>query len=323
MKFLILGGCGFMGTNLSLFLSKLNHEIIVIDNFTNCIESNKQLLLKVDNIKIINSCATDIELMLDIIKDIDYAINLCSSPCINHGFLLSEDLTISNILTSQILIQSASHSESIKKIILCSNLHVYGEQVNYRDSYHENYPCNPINPLGSIKLSEEIIAKSFANTYKIPLLIARTSQCFGKCQNIEKNFSFIEKNINLINLASQIISMSDLENTDDYLFIDDFCNIIYKLFLYEQTNLIETFNVSSNNNISYNFILENIFKLLNQKDIDLNEDQTREIKCILYDFPIIYHIKANNKKLLDTFPDIKFSNFETSLIETINYYLNE
>ena len=69
MNFLITGGCGFIGTNLALRLSKTN-KITIIDNCWKS-DNNYHLLKDIENITILVEDLTLPEISVNLIKDFD------------------------------------------------------------------------------------------------------------------------------------------------------------------------------------------------------------------------------------------------------------
>ena len=73
-KYLIFGGLGFIGTNLSLKLLKNNNHVCVIDNFaSNVARSNLKKFKGFENFEFIKK---DISKKLNIHKKFDYVVNL-------------------------------------------------------------------------------------------------------------------------------------------------------------------------------------------------------------------------------------------------------
>ena len=65
MKILITGGCGFVGTNLALYLNKKNYKITTLDNLT---RKGSRYNLKLLNKKKIKNYNLDIKNYLKISK---------------------------------------------------------------------------------------------------------------------------------------------------------------------------------------------------------------------------------------------------------------
>lgn len=72
MKYLVTGGCGFIGSNLVDFLIEKNNEVIVIDNETS------ENIYKNNKAKYYNFCITDIKNTLKFYKNVDCVFHMAA-----------------------------------------------------------------------------------------------------------------------------------------------------------------------------------------------------------------------------------------------------
>lgn len=292
-RILILGGAGFIGINLSLILKSQGYCVTVIDTLENgYIFSTK--LFELNEIKFIQHTVLDPEFMLETVKKYDYVVNLVSSKIVDDGFFVQESLSQTYLLSTQILMQAASHGE-VKKIILASNLHVYGEPKPFRSKCKENSSkTNPVCPLGSLKLSEEIIATTLAKAYDQPLVIARISECYGAYMKTHMPYSSAMMSMIVANKCDMACTLpNDGKDTRDWIFVEDVCWYLSELLTTPSSkSLIETYNISSGNVKSFRDVYNDI--------CNINEREPKVIEKIV-SYPFVGHLQADNTKLTTKF----------------------
>lgn len=283
-KCLLMGGGGFIGLNLYEHFKNSDLEVTVIDNLAN---ANISAVEIIEPNKLIYKDVLNVDFMISFLKEFDYVINLCNSPIIDNGFFQQEYLLTSNVLTTQLLLQAASHV-NLKKIILCSNMHVYGETKPYRSKCHEKKETNPINPVGSIKLSEEIIAKTLAQAYEQKICILRISECFGENMKINMPHSDFMRMVISCLTNTECTLPNDGGDTRDFIYIQDVCKYIEKIIPLQQDKLIEIYNICSGENISF-------YDMFSQIKNYTQSNNEIKFKPVIY--PFAGHIIGDNTKI--------------------------
>lgn len=312
-KCLILGGAGFIGMNLSLMLKEKDMDVYVLDSLSNNYIQAIQILDK-NNIKFLHANALDINYIVKNLKYFNYVVNLVSTGIIDDGFTNQEDLVDASILCSQILIQAATH-HNVSKIILTSNLHVYGETKPYRSKCKETMTnLQPICPLGSIKLSEEMIAKTLAKAYDQKITVLRLAECYGEYMKTHMPYSsFMSTALSCITGTECTLPNDGLDGRD-YVYVKDVCKYITSILFNDNKNLFEIYNICSGQEKTYKDIfdyMKNYFK---------NKQATFQNRMVIY--PFAGHIIGNNSKIKKDFGD-QFSSFDESIQTTLLWIENQ
>lgn len=317
-KCLIVGGAGFLGLNLALYLKERNIEVDVIDNF--CYSNIYAMdILQNNNIKIIYRDILDANFTINLLKEYSIVLNLATSPVVNEGFYQQELLLQSTMQTTQTILQCASHSNQLDKVILISNLHVYGETKPYKTKFKEDSTLNPICPLGSIKLSEEIVAKTLAKAYKIKLAVLRVSECFGPFMKITLPCSqFVNMATSAIYKTKCVIP-NDGEDIVDYLYVGDFCEAVFNIINQEQSNLINTYNICSGKGRTYNDIYLKMYYAFNE-DKELYKKLVDHQPII---YPLVSYIVGNHAKATRELKWKPSNNFDELLMVSIGWIYDE
>ena len=156
---LITGGCGFIGSHLSLLLKKKNFRVVVIDNLS----IGKKILFKGDKFyKADISKKNQLEKVFK--KNNIFAIfHLAGLSKLTESFKKKKSYKINNIKGTQNIIEIAKKYK-VKYLIFSSSASVYGKQKKFPIS--ENSPLKPISFYGKTKLvSENLIKNNFSKGY--------------------------------------------------------------------------------------------------------------------------------------------------------------
>jgi len=215
MNFLITGGCGFIGTQLTKHLLLKKNKVTVVDScwFGNFHKKNKLL-------KIIKKDIRDFENLN--IKGIDVIIhlaNVANDPTVELNPTLSWEI---NVLASKLIARHAIRNK-VKKIIFLSSGSVYG--VKKEKNVTENLTLNPISVYNKTKMIAERVFLSFKD--KINIVCMRPATVCGFSERLRLDLTvnkltfdaFYKKKI-YVDGGSQIrpnIHIKDLVAAIDYL----------------------------------------------------------------------------------------------------------
>ncbi len=258
-KILLVGGCGFIGHNLALFLKEkkgipyildslsinnlyaLNNEEVKNKELYTSILNNRVKLLKDKKIELIIEDARNYEKVLKIYDKInpDIIIHLAA---VSHANKSNKDphTTFDNSLRT--LENTLDYARKGKKhVIYLSSSMVYGN-FDGKD-VDEEMKCNPIGVYGTLKLSGENIVKTYSQVFDLPYTIIRPSALYGeRCVSRRVGQIFIENAIQNLDID---INGSGEEKLD-FTYIEDLIQGIYKACI-NAKSINQTFNITYGN----------------------------------------------------------------------------
>lgn len=132
-KILIIGGAGFIGSNLSLKLLSKGYKVRVLDNLNKQIhgiepEKSYTYLKIKDKVEVIIGDVNNIKDLKRALENIDIVVHLAAETGTGQSMYEIEKYTNSNICgTAKMLDIIANKKDNIKKIIIASSRAVYGE----------------------------------------------------------------------------------------------------------------------------------------------------------------------------------------------------
>ena len=304
MKILITGGCGFVGTNLALFLHSKGLKINCLDNLSrkgsiynlNLLKERKIKNFKIDisNYKkfqklprydfIIDCCA---EAAVEVSKkDIDRVINTNFLGTLNILKKVKKD-------KSRIIFLSSSRVYPIKDINSLINKKIIKSKIQINKTFNEKDNVLGAKTLyGFSKLSSEMLIEEFSYAFDLKFIINRCGVISGPLQFGKQDQGFISLWIwkHLNKKKMNYIGYGGLGNqVRDVLHIDDLCDLIFlQIKKFDKiNNKMFTVGGSKQSFISLKELTKICEKITNNK-IKFSKIP----KTSIYDIP--YFITSNN-----------------------------
>ncbi|SEI94432.1 NAD-dependent epimerase/dehydratase family protein [Sharpea azabuensis] len=247
-KVLIIGGNGFIGSNLSNCLIKHKYEVYSFD-----IQLPR---LKVDDVNYIVGDFFDDECLEKAITGMDVIIHSLST--VNPGNSNERFMQgYSRDFVQSVKLFDMCIKKNIKVIFLSSGGTVYG--IQDEQPIKETALPAPINHYGAVKLCIENVMRTFNIQLHTKMLIARISNPYGPGQDFHKGVGFVDASLKKTLRNETIEIWGDGNVVRDYIYIEDVCEMLCSLIEYDGDE--EVFNLSSNEGMSLNDIIEEI-KLL-------------------------------------------------------------
>lgn len=261
-KFIITGGQGFIGTNLTLRLSKIpNTHIISIDS---CISKSKNKKYTHDFVEHHEIDLKNISLISEIIKDANCIIHLAAKGNVIESIKEPLANLESNVISTVCLLEAMKIS-NVKNIIFSSTGGALMGNAN--PPVNEYSLPSPISPYGASKLSCEGYLSSYSNACEINSIILRFGNVYGKYSS--HKIGVVNKWIRSVIENKEILIYGDGTSTRDYIHVDDICHgielSIKKILKYEQNGIKKTYHLANNNEITLNKLAKLIELISNKK----------------------------------------------------------
>ena len=305
MKVLITGGCGFVGTNLCLFLKEKKFKVFSIDNLSRKGSKYNLNLLKRKNIK---NYKLNIENFssIKILPKVDLVIDCCAEAAVEISKNDLDRVFYTNLIGTYNILKKAKNDRA--KIIFLSSSRVYPIKLLNKLIQSKNLKnkiksfkiidekfsiLGPRSIYGFTKLSSEMLIEEFAYQYGIKFIINRCGVISGPLQFGKQDQGFVSlwiwRHLNKIKL-NYIGYGGNGHQVRDVLHIDDLKNLI--LLQIKKINKInnQIFNVggSVKNKVSL-LDLTKICQKLSGNKIKIGKIK----KTSNYDMPVF--INNNNK----------------------------
>lgn len=256
-KVLIFGGCGFIGKNLSSYLSRKSYKVIIIDKYL-----DKEFLNKNRNIKyyLYDFDIDDNLKEIITIEKPNYIVNLISYVTAERYLNLFPIMIDSNLKVLLSIYEATKNLKELRNILHFGSGEEYGNIIS---PFKEIDKEEPNSPYAIAKLTTTKTALMLYKNYNYPICIIRPSNLFGKYQNKDKFIPYILKNLK----ENKNIKTTLGEQKRDFINISDFVVIIEKLLRKSEKIKGEIINIGSGKSIALKEIILYLKNKLNSKSI--------------------------------------------------------
>ncbi|MDR5658453.1 NAD-dependent epimerase/dehydratase family protein [Serpentinicella sp. ANB-PHB4] len=253
MKLLVIGGAGFIGSNLVDTLLAQGHFVTVIDNLSTGKEDNIH-----SGAKFYYRDITDPSI-IEIFKteNFDIVFHLAAQISVSYSHNHPIEDASTNILGT-INVLNACLLTHVKKIIFSSSAAVYGEP-NYL-GIDEQHPLSPISFYGLSKLSAENYILQYAKSFGLDYTILRYANVYGKRQDPKGEGGVISIFIDHCLNNKKVKIYGDGSNTRDFIYVDD---VVNANILSMKKNINAVLNIGTGKSCSIINLYALISKILN------------------------------------------------------------
>ena len=257
-KFLILGGSGFIGTNLINYISKnSHHEIHNIDKiskesssekFKNIYDKKKYFFYKFNLINKIK--------LKKIIQKIqpNIIINLAAESHVDRSIDSPQLFFSNNINLSISLCEACRNLKNKFKIVHISTDEIFGDFI--KGSATEEAKMSPTSPYSSSKACGDLILNSYAKLYNYNLTTIQMCNNYGPYQFTEK---LIPTVITCLIKNKKIPIYGNGQNIREWIYVEDACRAIYKISLKKISK--NSVNLGSGLRVNNNKIVKDLIKI--------------------------------------------------------------
>lgn len=287
MKWLITGGCGFIGTSLIKKLRQSKeHSIRVIDNLSvgsredlgdacsfNEYTANKlpELTATDETVQLIVGDIMNEYLALQVSRGVDIIVHLAANTGVGPSVEDPRSDCMTNVIGTFNYLESARHHQ-IKRFIFASSGAPAGE---VEPPIHEELPPHPVSPYGASKLAGEGYCSAYNRTFNIDTVALRFGNVYGP-GSLHKS-SVVAKFIRRALEGETLEIYGDGTQTRDFIFIDDLTDAI---LLASIKNGIggEAFQIATNRETTVGEMTEQLKQILAESgvpNIKLINSETR------------------------------------------------
>ena len=272
MKILITGGAGFIGSNLTrMLIQETEHTIINVDALTYA--GNKQSLDELaDNPRYrfahVDIC--DAKRISQVFADFqpNWVMHLAAESHVDRSIDGPGAFIQTNVIGTFNMLQCArTHFEQLEsdtkaefRFLHVSTDEVYGS-LGAEGLFSETTPYDPHSPYSASKASSDHLARAWADTYDLPVLVTNCSNNYGPYQFPEKLIPVVI----LKALKGEAIPVYGKgENIRDWLYVGDHADALFTVV--SKGTIGETYNIGGHNERTNLELVTLLCELLDELD---------------------------------------------------------
>ncbi len=219
-KYLVTGGCGFIGSHLVESLLKQGHEVIVLDNLSSSSFDDFS-----EQVKLIVGDVCDNNLVNHYMREVDGCFHLAEVNPSSQTLSLNDSTAFHdvNVLGFLNVMEAAKHNKT--PVVYSSSAAVYGDNADF--PLREDATTQPVGTFGADKLSCEHHARVFSMQHNVPTIGLRFFNVYGPSINPDVEFNdVVSEFLYRIRYDEDIYVFGDGEQTRDFVYVSDAVNFL-------------------------------------------------------------------------------------------------
>ncbi len=254
MKYVVVGGAGFIGSNLVDKLIENKNEVIIIDNFTTGKKSNLNPKASVLNLDVSN--ISNYDKIVHSMSGADTVFMLAAKARVQPSIENPLEYEINNTIGTLNILKCASDAK-VRRFVYSASSSAYGDSKKL--PLKENFDANPMSPYGAQKYYGEVMCKVFAKVYQIQTVSLRYFNVYGERQNIDGAYALVMGIFIYQRLNNQPMTINgDGEQRRDFTYVGDVVSANILASSSENVGNGEVINIGNGDNRSVNQIAEMI-----------------------------------------------------------------
>ncbi|MFF2651574.1 dTDP-glucose 4,6-dehydratase [Streptomyces sp. NPDC058045] len=220
MKIFVTGGAGFIGSHfVRRLLAAGGSEVTVLDKLTYA--GNRANLPKEDpQLRFVRGDINDGALLAELLPGHDAVVHFAAESHVDRSLSGASDFVLTNVLGSQVLFDACLKAR-VERVVHVSTDEVYGSVPE--GSSLEGDPLLPNSPYAASKAGGDLLARSYFQSHRLPVVITRCSNNYGPYQYPEKVIPLFITNLLT---GKQVPVYGDGRNVRHWLHVDDHCRAI-------------------------------------------------------------------------------------------------
>jgi dTDP-glucose 4,6-dehydratase len=308
MRLLVTGGAGFIGSSfVKRQLARGDHwsSVTVLDALTYA--GNLDNLADIKNSKnfrFIKGDIRDRELVMKELQGIHVVVHFAAESHVDRSIQGASEFVSTNVLGTQNLLEAARRV-GVEKFIHISTDEVYGSIPE--GSWSEESILLPNSPYSASKASSDLIARAYHKTYGMDVRITRCSNNYGPNQFPEKMIPLFVTNL-IDDLPVPLYGTGS--NVRDWLHVTDHCRGIEAIILDGEPG--EIYNIGGGTELTNLELTHKVLAIMGKDESYIHHVEDRQGHDLRY--------SVNIEKIQNATSYIPMTDFETGLVETIDWY---
>ncbi len=250
MKYVVVGGAGFIGSNLTDFLIEKGHDVLVVDNLSTGFKKNihKKARLLICDISI----DKNVHNLSKAFQGYNGVFHLAAQARVQPSIEDPQKFNKTNVNGTLNILKAASDA-GIKRVVYSASSSAYGDATIFPTP--EDHPTDPLSPYGLQKLIGEQYCRVFHHCYNLETVSLRYFNVFGERQVLEGAYCLVMgvfANQRLKGLPLTITG--DGKQRRDFTYVKDVALANYLSMTSDKVGFGEVINIGNGDNRSVNKI---------------------------------------------------------------------
>lgn len=185
-KYLVTGGAGFIGSNITDALVAAGEEVRVLDNFYTGKRENIEHLL--EKIELIEGDLRNPDDVNRAVEGVDYVLHQGAVPSVPRS--VSDPITSHEVnITGTLNVLIAARDHNVGRVVFASSSSVYGDTPTLPKK--EDMIPNPLSPYATNKIAGEYYLQNFQGLFGLETIALRYFNVFGPRQDPKSKYAAV------------------------------------------------------------------------------------------------------------------------------------
>lgn len=241
MRYLVTGGCGFIGSNFvrRLLERRDDARVTVLDLLTYA--GNRENLEDCwddPRLRLVGGDVADPEKVRTAADGADVVVNFAAETHVDRSIDDAAPFLRTNVEGVRVLLEAVRDLD-LDRLVQISTDEVYGS-AEAGERFTEESSLAPNSPYSASKASADLLVRAYARTYDVPVVTARPSNAYGPYQFPEKLIPLMTCNA----LEREPLPVyGDGQHVREWIYVEDLCDAL--LAVVEEGAEGEIYNVGS------------------------------------------------------------------------------
>ena len=180
-RYLVTGGAGFIGSNLTAALARAGEQVVALDDLSTGRWSLVDRLLGAGDARVerVTASILDADAVARAMKGVDVVFHEAAMASVQRSIddpIGCEDINVRGTL---VVLEAARHA-GVRRVVFASSSAVYGDDPSMPKG--ESSPIRPLSPYAATKLSGEVYLGLYAKLFGVETIGFRNFNVFGQNQ---------------------------------------------------------------------------------------------------------------------------------------------
>jgi UDP-glucose 4-epimerase len=216
-RVLVTGGAGFIGSHIVEELLRGGASVRVLDNFSSGKRENLGTFR--GDLEILEGDLRDAQAIKSAMRDVELVFHLAAFVSVPQSMADPETCFAVNVAGTVTLLEAARQA-GVRKVVLSSSTAVYGDTDKFPTD--EETPLKPFSPYALSKQVNELYARLYTRTFKLPVVALRYFNVYGPRQRPDSDYAAaIPIFVRHLVAGEPITIYGDGKQSRDFIFVKD------------------------------------------------------------------------------------------------------
>ena len=263
LRLLVTGGAGFIGSNFIRYVLRNDPQtrIMNLDKLTYAGNlDNLEEVRSHRKYQFVRGDICDKPLVRSLfIEPFDAVVHFAAESHVDRSIVGAREFVRTNVLGTFTLLDAARR-KGVQRFLHVSTDEVYGSLAPGEEA-SEDAPLRPRSPYAASKAASDLMALSFFETYRFPVIVTRSSNNYGPCQFPEKLIPLMITNAME---GKRLPLYGDGLNERDWIHVDDHCAALDRILRGGQPG--EIYNIAAGQPVANLNLVRSLLKILGKSE---------------------------------------------------------